>query len=1214
MSYCSDCIGGFTVNRKINGEKFHPNFRPTTTDMLQINEQICSDNYDIPYPGTLMPKPTMPCGADGQPENLDFQFYEDRKCDGILDCENGFDESDCGMMETVDVPKRDENGPIENDPPVACCKYLRFERTFCHHIQLDSNPFGGASDAWECNDGLGGRIGSVFFRITGEVLEWGNPVTKDEWVLNSDGKPGSRYSSLYKKNSNIWEKNCPEGGYKSSLNDGYHHLVCVTEEQFKMNAPCLYKKFNPILAILEPDFGVECDVETEGDDDGDADGEGAGDDGDDSKYMPKDDFKRPKEYYNLQVGQFLIQLEMHLALSMKFPEHEGLSLTLEELENMATGEGLLEEVFLVTDELEKSFEITFKDLLDSDEHFKFEISIAEGSSPDLTELNIFIEYTDPSSTPMADDWQPDSLLDAILQAGESIASQMASQIAYQSEIHGILYHQTSKYLKIFEPDCDFNAANDFGCEITNPANIRNEDIKMINFEKGLENFSPHLNPTIRMLVDIEIELHKDDQIKEALKSKIYELGNGKLIPNWKPFHALNPFGNDGYTFFECQDDGVSGTMKTGSSMNLKKTSKRKRRHADITGHTGTIETETIVLLIDYVTNPESDYESKAIIDDLLSAYDSKTKSFPSLEEELYLEILELIEVEFDVYDAQLESHFEIETPSAFVKNIKDVGLGVTLQENFTPVQFINHYQMLHRVHVEVPTEEIFLETPSWLATMVNDMEGGKKPDKIENIESLHFLKSKLDVHDYITTKLVYALPGGVDIYNCKITAVLNAECLIHVNAFFMENEEDKTCIQFALECIEEGILQPLTLDELIDNNIEYKAIQDYLSTDTDPEIITVQRKKSQTNADSDEWSISYLYPVGEESTVTFNTVDELLKEYNAPYWFINNDDSKTKSVILRVEIEVKLREPFKAALTDESSAEFKKLAANVLPESIKKEFEKTNPFPGGATIITVTFSSASVAMRRKRRLAAEVTIADLEIFYTSNPDIPIEDVVLPNINDLSSSIVDEAKSALALSLVVDPTELENLKVHVDEPIIPCETSYDCGEGELCNMDYGKSGGFCEPCPGETEQDCIDSNFVDDLGTTECESVCVVDQPCATSDACDDGKFCNMDHGMKGGYCEPCPGDTVQDCVDSGYNDDLGTAECQSVCVGKDGTSDGSDSSSDGTGDGSDSGNDGSSGGSSSGEDKKPSCATCTSDQQSGPGLERISPINGYGHY
>ena len=50
----------------------------------------------------------------------------------------------------------------------------------------------------------------------------------------------------------------------------------------------------------------------------------------------------------------------------------------------------------------------------------------------------------------------------------------------QSEIHGILYHQTSKYLKIFEAECDFNDSGDFECEIINPANIRNEYIKMIS--------------------------------------------------------------------------------------------------------------------------------------------------------------------------------------------------------------------------------------------------------------------------------------------------------------------------------------------------------------------------------------------------------------------------------------------------------------------------------------------------------------------------------------------------------------------------------------------------------------------------------------------------------------------------------------------------------------------------------------------------------------
>ena len=55
----------------------------------------------------------------------------------------------------------------------------------------------------------------------------------------------------------------------------------------------------------------------------------------------------------------------------------------------------------------------------------------------------------------------------------------------------------------------------------------------------------------------------------------------------------------------------------------------------------------------------------------------------------------------------------------------------------------------------------------------------------------------------------------------------------------------------------------------------------------------------------------------------------------------------------------------------------------------------------------------------------------------------------------------------------------------------CETTADCNDGELCNFDYGADGGFCEPCPGETDQACIDSGYHTDLGTDECKSVCVV---------------------------------------------------------------------------------------------------------------------------
>ena len=53
-------------------------------------------------------------------------------------------------------------------------------------------------------------------------------------------------------------------------------------------------------------------------------------------------------------------------------------------------------------------------------------------------------------------------------------------------------------------------------------------------------------------------------------------------------------------------------------------------------------------------------------------------------------------------------------------------------------------------------------------------------------------------------------------------------------------------------------------------------------------------------------------------------------------------------------------------------------------------------------------------------------------------------------------------------------------------------------------------------------------------------------PCIISTDCEDGEVCNMD--LAGGYCELCPGETNEDCIDAGYNTELGTAECQSVCV------------------------------------------------------------------
>ena len=41
----------------------------------------------------------------------------------------------------------------------------------------------------------------------------------------------------------------------------------------------------------------------------------------------------------------------------------------------------------------------------------------------------------------------------------------------------------------------------------------------------------------------------------------------------------------------------------------------------------------------------------------------------------------------------------------------------------------------------------------------------------------------------------------------------------------------------------------------------------------------------------------------------------------------------------------------------------------------------------------------------------------------------------------------------------------------------------------------------------------------------------------------------MDDGSNGGFCEPCTDlATTDDCDDAGFNHELGTAECKSVCL------------------------------------------------------------------
>ena len=53
----------------------------------------------------------------------------------------------------------------------------------------------------------------------------------------------------------------------------------------------------------------------------------------------------------------------------------------------------------------------------------------------------------------------------------------------------------------------------------------------------------------------------------------------------------------------------------------------------------------------------------------------------------------------------------------------------------------------------------------------------------------------------------------------------------------------------------------------------------------------------------------------------------------------------------------------------------------------------------------------------------------------------------------------------------------------------CESSDECLDGAICNFDYDY-GGWCQPCPGDTEQACHDSGFDNGKGTDECKSICV----------------------------------------------------------------------------------------------------------------------------
>ena len=53
----------------------------------------------------------------------------------------------------------------------------------------------------------------------------------------------------------------------------------------------------------------------------------------------------------------------------------------------------------------------------------------------------------------------------------------------------------------------------------------------------------------------------------------------------------------------------------------------------------------------------------------------------------------------------------------------------------------------------------------------------------------------------------------------------------------------------------------------------------------------------------------------------------------------------------------------------------------------------------------------------------------------------------------------------------------------------CESSDECLDGDICTFDFDY-GGWCQTCPGDTEQACYDTSFNNGKGIDECRSICV----------------------------------------------------------------------------------------------------------------------------
>ena len=150
----------------------------------------------------------------------------------------------------------------------------------------------------------------------------------------------------------------------------------------------------------------------------------------------------------------------------------------------------------------------------------------------------------------------------------------------------------------------------------------------------------------------------------------------------------------------------------------------------------------------------------------------------------------------------------------------------------------------------------------------------------------------------------------------------------------------------------------------------------------------------------------------------------------------SSDDSAAAPAVItmKANLAVATTEPFSPELANPDSAAAKKLAKSI-SDPLLPSLAQNNPFPGGKTDVTVTFEEVTSPQKRRRRNTPG-TKANIEVSYTSDPAVPVDQVEIPKTDDLASTIVAASKTALENSDVVDKAKLADLVADVEEPEIP----------------------------------------------------------------------------------------------------------------------------------------------------------------------------------